>query len=49
MTIDSGTVQVWADIPEDAKGKVKVPLKVVLPPTMHLLEISPKTIIVNIQ
>lgn len=45
----SSTVQVWADIPEDAKGKVKVPLKVVLPPTMHLLEISPKTIIVNIQ
>lgn len=45
----SSSVQVWADIPEDAKGKVTVPLKVVLPPTMHLLEISPKSIIVNIQ
>ena len=45
----SSTVQVWADIPEDAKGRVEVPLKVVLPPSIHLLEISPKTIIVNIQ
>lgn len=45
----SSSVQVWADIPEDAKGRVEVPLKVVLPPSIHLLEISPKTIIVNIQ
>jgi YbbR domain-containing protein len=45
----SSTVQVWADIPSDAKGRVEVPLKVVLPPTIHLLEITPKTIIVNIQ
>jgi YbbR domain-containing protein len=45
----SSTVQIWADIPEDAKGRVEVPLKVVLPPSIHLLEISPKTIIVNIQ
>jgi len=45
----SSTLQVWADIPEGAKGRVEVPLKVVLPPSMHLLEISPKTIIVNIQ
>lgn len=45
----SSSVQVWADIPENAKGQVTVPLKVVLPPSMHLLEISPKTIIVNIQ
>lgn len=45
----SSTIQVWADIPENARGKVTVPLKVVLPPTLHLLEISPKTIIVNIQ
>lgn len=45
----SSTVQVWADIPEDARGRVEVPLKVVLPPTIHLLEISPKTIIVNIK
>lgn len=45
----SSSIQVWADIPEDAVGRVEVPLKVVLPPSIHLLEISPKTIIVNIQ
>jgi YbbR domain-containing protein len=45
----SSTVEVWADIPEEAHGRVEVPLKVILPPTIHLLEISPKTIIVNIQ
>ncbi len=45
----SSTVQVWADIPEEARGRIEVPLKVVLPPTIHLLEISPKSIIVNIK
>jgi YbbR domain-containing protein len=45
----SSTIQVWADIPQNAKGRIEVPLKVVLPPSIHLLEISPKTIIVNIQ
>jgi YbbR domain-containing protein len=45
----SSTIEVWADIPENARGRVSVPLKVVLPPTIHLLEISPKTIIVNVQ
>jgi hypothetical protein len=45
----SSTVQVWADIPSGARGRVEVPLKVVLPPTIHLLEINPKSIIVNIQ
>jgi YbbR domain-containing protein len=45
----SSTVQVWADIPKEARGRTEVPLKVVLPPSMHLLEISPKTIIVNIK
>lgn len=45
----SSSVQVWADVPEKSKGRIEVPLKVVHPPTMHLLEISPKTIIVNIQ
>jgi YbbR domain-containing protein len=45
----SSTVQIWADIPADAKGKMEVPLRVILPPSIHLLEISPKTIIVNIQ
>ena len=45
----SSSVQVWAEIPEEARGRVEVPLKVTLPPSIHLLEISPKTIIVNIQ
>lgn len=45
----SSTIQVWADIPEGAKGRLEVPLKVVLPPSIHLLEISPNTIIVNVQ
>lgn len=45
----SSTVQVWADIPEEARGRTEVPLKVILPPSIHLLEITPKTIIVNIQ
>jgi YbbR domain-containing protein len=45
----SSSMQIWADIPENAKGRVTVPLRVVLPPSIHLIEISPKTIIVNIQ
>ncbi len=45
----SSSIQVWADIPPDAIGRMEVPLRVVLPPSMHLLEISPKTIVVNIQ
>jgi YbbR domain-containing protein len=45
----SSTVQVWADIPEEAAGRTEVPLKVILPPSIHLLEIEPKSIIVNIQ
>lgn len=45
----SSSVQVWADIPSGAKGRVEVPLKVILPPSIHLLEVRPKTIIVNVQ
>lgn len=45
----SSTVQVWADIPSDARGKMVVPLKVILPPSVHLVEVNPKTIIVNVQ
>lgn len=45
----SSSVQVWADIPDDARGKTEVPLKVILPPSMILLEVVPKTIIVNVQ
>jgi YbbR domain-containing protein len=45
----SSSVQVWADISDSAQGRIEVPLKVVLPPSIHLLEIKPKTIIVNVQ
>lgn len=45
----SSSVQVWADIPSGAQGEVVVPLRVILPPGIHLLEINPKSIIVNIQ
>jgi YbbR domain-containing protein len=44
----SSSIQVWADIPEGAKGKVEVPLKAIIPPGVHQLEIIPKTIIVNV-
>lgn len=45
----SSSVQIWADIPANARGRTEVPLKVILPPSMHLLEVRPKTIIVNVQ
>ncbi len=45
----SSSIQIWAEVPGDAKGRVEVPLRVVLPPSIHLLEISPKSIIVNVQ
>lgn len=45
----SSNIQVWADIPENVHGKVEVPLKVILPPGIHLLEVTPKSIIVNIR
>lgn len=45
----SSSVQVWADIPEEAVGRTEVPLRVILPANIHLLEIEPKSIIVNIQ
>ncbi len=45
----SSSVQVWADVPDDARGRVEVPLKVILPPSMLLLEVVPKTIVVNVQ
>ncbi len=45
----SSSVQVWADIPPDALGRTEVPLRVVLPPSMHLLEVTPKSIVVNIK
>lgn len=45
----SSSVQIWADIPANARGKVEVPLKAIIPPGMHLMGITPKTIIVNVQ
>lgn len=43
----SSSVQVWADVPDKGKGRAEIPLKVVLPPSVQLQEISPKSIIVN--
>lgn len=40
-------IQVWAEIPEGRRGKVKVPLRVVLPPRLHLVELRPQTIVVG--
>jgi len=45
----SSSIQVWADIPAGKKGRIEVPLKVILPPSIHLLEIIPKSIIVNVR
>lgn len=45
----SSSVQVWADVPENLRGKQQIPLRVILPPGVHLLEISPKSIVVNIK
>jgi YbbR domain-containing protein len=45
----SSSVEVWAEIPQKVRGRVLVPLKVIVPPSMHLLEISPKSIIVNVE
>ena len=45
----SSSIKIWADIPDKAFGKIEVPLKVVLPPSIHLLEVIPKSIIVNIK
>jgi YbbR domain-containing protein len=45
----SSSVQVWADVPEKARGEVRVPLRTILPPGFHQVEIIPKSIIVDIQ
>lgn len=45
----SSSVQVWADIPQHKKGKISISLNVVLPTGVQLLEVTPKTIVVNIQ
>lgn len=45
----SSSVQIWADIPSNTKGRIEVPLKAIVPPGIHLLEIIPKSIIVNVK
>lgn len=40
-------VQVWAEVPEGTKKRTRVPLRVVLPPRLHLLEVRPKTVLVE--
>lgn len=40
-------VQVWAEIPENSKGRVEVELRAVLPPRLHLIEIKPKRVLVE--
>jgi YbbR domain-containing protein len=45
----SSSIEIWADIPSDARGEVKAPLRAIIPPGVHLLEISPKSIIVNVR
>jgi YbbR domain-containing protein len=42
-------LEVIAQIPFDAKGKIKVPLKVNLPAGMHILEIIPSEIEVELE
>lgn len=42
-------IQVWGELPENAEGQSIVPLKVNLPPNIQLLEVTPKSIIVNMQ
>ncbi len=45
----SSSVQIWADISASKTGEVNIPLNVVLPPGVELLEVNPKSILVNIQ
>lgn len=45
----SSSVQIFADIPKNAKGRVEVPLRVSVPAHIHVLEVTPKTIIVNVR
>jgi YbbR domain-containing protein len=47
--IKPGNIQVIADIPDNAKGKIEVPLKAVLPKDIILLEIEPKTIFIYVK
>lgn len=43
------SVQVWADIPGQSQGQVEASLRAILPPGVHLVDISPRSIIVNLE
>lgn len=47
--LTSETVQVMADIPVDKKGNLKVDLRAVLPEGVHLLQIHPSSININVK
>ncbi len=46
---NSFNVQVWADIPANSTGKMLVNLKALTPPGVHIVEIKPKSVVVNIK
>lgn len=47
--IRENQVRVIADIPEDSRGKISVPLRVELPEGVHLVKINPESIIINLR
>ena len=47
--LTEGQVKVVADIPDGAKGRITVPLKVELPEGVHLVNVNPEKITVNIR
>lgn len=44
----SSAIQVWADIPSQSQGRIEANLRAILPPGIHLVDISPRSIIVNL-
>lgn len=42
-------IQVWADVPSQSEGRVEANLRAILPPGVHLVDISPRSIIVNLE
>lgn len=47
--LDTSNIQILAEVPNNAKGRVSVPLKVVLPDGAELVEITPKTVFVTVK
>jgi YbbR domain-containing protein len=45
----SSSLQIWADIPENVKGRIEVPLRIIKGQAIEAVEIKPKSIIVNIE